>query len=460
MNDERYHGTFDDVAGLTGFLPSRGFASESALAKARLFGRCAEALRQMTAVQPDLWQAYWVPGRIEVLGKHTDYAGGSSMVAAAERGFCLIAAGADDHQVIITDVARDETASIPMTEDLAVPAGHWSNYPQTVVRRLARNFPGANRGVRIALASDLPPAAGMSSSSALMIAVFFALADANDLWTHPNFPDQLRQSLDLAGYLATIENGQTYGNLTGDAGVGTFGGSEDHTAILCARADHIRQFAYCPVRFEQELPVPTGYTFAVAASGVIAEKTGAALQRYNHASQTAAAITETWRQHTGRTDSQLAAVLRSHPDATRQLRDLLAETSLTAYDPEVLLRRLEHFLVENETVIPAAGEALRQGELSDFGRCVDRSQRAAEELLGNQIPETCYLAAAARQHGAVAASAFGAGFGGSVYALVAKDRADAMLAAWRDGYLARFPEPAERSEFFVTAAGPPMFRLT
>ncbi len=460
MTDQRYQGTFTDADRLGRFLHARGFSLDAAAAKARLFGRCARALGTLTNVPPERWQAHWVPGRIEVLGKHTDYAGGSSMVVAAERGFCLIAAGADDPQVIITDVARDETASVSVAEDLAVPPGHWSNYPRTVVRRFARNFPDAKRGVRVALASDLPPAAGMSSSSALMIAVFFALADANDLWMHPNWPDELQHAQHLAGYLATIENGQSYGALTGDSGVGTFGGSEDHTAILCSRANCIRQFAYCPVRLEQELPVPAGYTFAVAASGVIAEKIGAAREQYNQASLAAAAIVDLWNRHTGRTDSQLAATLRSRPAAARQLRDLLEESPEDADAPKDLSRRLEHFLVENESVIPAAGDALQNRDLGALGHWVDRSQRAAEQLLGNQVPETCYLAAAARQHGAVAASAFGAGFGGSVWALVAQERVQVLLAAWRAGYLARFPENAERCEFFVTAAGPPTFRLT
>jgi galactokinase len=292
-----------------------------------------------------------------------------------------------------------------------------------------------------------------------MIAVFLALADANRLWTHRSWPDEMRQASHLAGYLATIENGASYGDLTGDAGVGTFGGSEDHTAILCARPDHIRQFAYCPVRFEQEFPVPAGYTFAVAASGVIAEKTGAARERYNQASLSAAAIVDLWNRHTGRADGQLAAALRSGPEAERQLRALLNESPTSAAVPAELSQRLEHFVVENETIIPAAADALRDGDLETLGHCVDRSQRAAEQLLDNQVPETCYLAAAARQHGAVAASSFGAGFGGSVWALVAEERVEVLLAAWRAGYLARFPEHAQRCEFFVTAAGPPQFRL-
>jgi len=329
----------------------------------------------------------------------------------------------------------------------------------TVARRLTRNFPGATRGTQIALASDLPPAAGMSSSSALMVGVFFALADANDLWQHGSFLAELNEPLNLAGYLATIENGQSYGPLVGDRGVGTFGGSEDHTAILCAQPGFIRQYAYCPVRFERQMPMPPGYTFAVASSGVAAEKTGAALEKYNRASRLAAAVAEIWRRETGGDEAHLAAVLRSGADAGGRLRTILAGAQHNEFAPSDLLARFEHFLVENEQVIPAAGAALDCSDLETFGIWVDRSQHAAEKLLGNQIPETVHLAASARELGAVAASAFGAGFGGSVWALVASDCADDFLAAWQRRYAERFPAHRQEATFFATAAGPGLCRL-
>jgi len=73
-------------------------------------------------------------------------------------------------------------------------------------------------------------------------------------------------------------------------------------------------------------------------------------------------------------------------------------------------------------------------------------------MLHNQTPETIFLAEQARGLGAKAASAFGAGFGGSVWALVERERASAFLAAWRAEYSARFPGLAN-AEFFLTNAG-------
>ncbi|NUQ64830.1 MAG: galactokinase [Pirellulales bacterium] len=404
--------------------------------------------------------AYFVPGRIEVLGKHTDYAGGRTMVAVAERGFCLAASPRQDRRIRVCDAACGDTVEFNLDPELVPRAGHWSNYPMTVARRVARNFPGIERGADIALASDLPPAAGMSSSSAMMVATWLALAEVNALEDRPEFRENIMDLTDLAGYLGTVENGQTFGSLVGDRGVGTFGGSEDHTAILNARPGHVSQYSYCPVRFERLLPVPSGYTFAIGSSGVAAEKTGSAMEKYNRASRLLSKITELWREATGCDDRYLAAALASGPEAVGRLTQIVQHARPGEMDPKALLTRLEHFLTENEQILPAAGDALARGDLARFGELVDRSQLASEQLLGNQVPETVYLALSARSAGAVAASAFGAGFGGSVWALIEAAAADAFLDKWIQAYREQFPEQARAAVFFTTAAGPAAFRVT
>jgi len=458
--DLKYPGPLTDRRELADRLAASGLSPSACRSKAELLAKGATCLTTSgTGDEGDRVSAFYVPGRIEVLGKHTDYAGGRSIVAAAERGFCIVVAPRSDRQVQVTDAASGEAVRFGLQRDLVPRIGHWANYPMTVARRVARNFSDACRGADISLISDLPPAAGMSSSSAMMIAVFFALADANQLWTHPAFEANLIDPVDLAGYLATVENGQSFGTLEGDRGVGTFGGSEDHTAILCAQPNRLSQYAYCPVKFEQAISVPAQYTFAIGVSGVVAEKTGAAREKYNRASRLANAVVELWRRATGRNDPHLAAALDSSPDAASRLKEIVQTVRHTEFDPASLGARMAHFVTENGSVIPDAGPALERGNLQEFGRLVDRSQRAAEDLLGNQIPQTSFLAASARRHGAMAASAFGAGFGGSVWAMVQKPEADAFLATWADAYAQEFPHDAAASSFFFTDAGPAAFRI-
>ncbi len=438
-----FRGAPTELDRLAESLAGGGLSAESAAAKSRLFGDAAAAL----GAKPS--SGFFVPGRIEVLGKHTDYAGGRSIVAAAERGFCVVAAPRDDDVIRVVDAARPEETLLPFDPNLVPNAGHWSNYPMTVARRLAQNFTAARQGADIAFASDLPRAAGMSSSSALMIAIALVLIERNGLYSAPQWGANIGSLTDLAGYLATIENGQTFGSLVGDRGVGTFGGSEDHTAILTCRAGHVSQYAYAPVRFEREIAMPAGVVFAIGSSGIAAAKTGAAMDKYNTASRLAAEVAALWRSQSGRSDPHIAAAIASSPTAVGQLELLVRQSG-----SEPLVARLAHFLEEDQAIVPAAGDALANGDLATFGRLVDRSQRAAEHLLGNQVPETIYLAQSARQHGALAASAFGAGFGGSVWALVEANEAENFLSRWSDAYRRRHPHSASHAAFFLTSPGP------
>ena len=320
-------------------------------------------------------------------------------------------------------------------------------------------LPGGLRGADMALASDLPRAAGMSSSSALVVAIFSVLSAVNRLSEHNAYAANIQGMEDLAGYLGCIENGQTYKSLLGDSGVGTFGGSEDHTAILRGQAGHLKQYVFCPVRWERTLALPADSTFVIAVSGVVADKIGSARSQYNRASEATQAILEIWRSVSGSEGGTLAAVVTGAGDCLDRLRSALREAASAGPDSQWLLNRFEQFWLESEVIIPKASDALAQQDLRAFGELVQESQAAAETLLGNQVPETMWLAREARSLGAYAASAFGAGFGGSVWALVAKNEAAKFANRWREAYEHSFPEAARDSQFFASAAGPPLVRL-
>jgi galactokinase len=160
-----------------------------------------------------------------------------------------------------------------------------------------------------------------------------------------------------------------------------------------------------------------------------------------------------WRKRTGRDDPTLADSIASAPDAIDRLRSIAAE-GLPVFGFEPLQQRLEHFLVEDGELLPAAIAALESGALDDLGRVSDESQRAAELLLGNQVPETSALARLARRHGAIAASAFGAGFGGSVWALVPIADATRFADTWRTAYAAEHSRAAAAASFFQTRPAP------
>jgi len=456
--------TIADLAGgaALGACERAGMSRGASTDKAAMFARAAEALKSAGAEEGARIRAFFVPGRIEVLGKHTDYAGGRSIVAAVEKGFCVVAAGREDAEIRIVSVGDGRRAQFLLRPDLAPEAGEWSNYPMTAALRVARNFPGRLRGADVAFESDLPVAAGMSSSSAMMVATFLVLSAVNDLPAREEYRREIHSPEDLAGYLGTVENGQSFGSLAGDKGVGTFGGSEDHTAMLCCRAGMLSQYSYCPVRLEKRIAVPKGNVFAVASSGVAAEKTGAAMAKYNRASRLALAVVDVWNESTGRGDAHLAAALKSDqpPAAAARMREILMSRAWGEFAPSGLAARFGHFFAESEEIIPAAGTALENGDVESFGQIVGRSQELAESLLRNQVPQTVFLARSARRIGATAASAFGAGFGGSVWAMVRQERTEEFLAAWKARYAERVCAEAKKAAFFATCAGPATFELS
>lgn len=407
---------------------------------------------------PRARRAWHVPGRIEVLGKHTDYAGGRSLLGATSRGLTVLAAPRRDRGVRVLDIVRGLEATFELSPDQPITQTSWARYPTTVARRLARDFRGLSVGAEIVFASDLPAAAGASSSSALVVAIYTALAEVNQLAERADFQRTIPHEAALATYLGCVENGYAYGELEADGGVGTAGGSEDHTAILLSRAGVLGQFSFCPVRAERTVPLPSELVFVVAASGIEAAKADGVRERFNRLSSSASHLAQLWRRRTGRTEATLGDVA-TVPEGLDRLAAMLERADDEPFPRAELRQRLEQFQLESEQAVPQAARALAAGNLREFARWVERSVETGARCLGNQLPETLALTEQALRLGAVAASPFGGGFGGSVWALLAARKAAGFVEAWLRCYLELFPRCASTATAFVTPAAEGAHRL-
>jgi len=418
-------------------------------------------------VPSDQRRVWIVPGRIEVLGKHVDYAGGRSLLCTVERGIVLVARRRDDRAAVLHDARRRE--SIRFAFDGPVRgAPPWAVYPRTVLRRLLANFGGAVRGADIALASNLPAAAGVSSSSALTVGLTLAFAALSALDTLPAWHTTITDRVALAGYIGALENGTDFGLLAGERGVGTMGGAQDQTAILCSEPGRLEMFRWAPVTYERSVPWISNATFVIGVSGVVAAKSGAAKERYNRAARTAHRLVDAWNRHGGALAATPARTLREAFEAASggpvtQVPAVLVDAARAGADHEFsanhLAARLEQFFDETFVIVPQAADALANGDVKGFGALVDRSQGGAERALENQIAETVHLARYARELGADAASAFGAGFGGSVWAMVPLSDAERFATRWRERYLRTHGSASHRSQFFTTRPSSPAFEL-
>ena len=373
-----------DAATLAGHLVSAGLDEAERAAKARLFQRTLDRWQRDVGTAPAA--AWWVPGRLEVFGTHTDYAGGRSLVAPVPRGFVFLAASRPDRQIRAIDAkdvrdpgdkrnaAHQESVAISQEQSPARFRG-WRHYVEVTAARLARNFPGSELGTDIAFASDLPRAAGMSSSSALIVGIAIALSHAGRLRERPEWQADVRSIVDEAGYLGCVENGRAFGALTGDAGVGTHGGSEDHAAMLAGTAGACSEFAFVPLRLVETVSIPPAWTFVVASSGIGSHKTGSERGAYNRLSAGTAVLLDLWNRHETPCDS-LGAALGSSDSALDRLRAIAERSAVPDWSGPALRDRLDHFAREDARVADSV-LALRRADADTFGRLAAESQADA-----------------------------------------------------------------------------------
>jgi len=480
-----------DAANLQKILVAGGMTEDVAAGKAGLFQDAARKLIKAGHNSSTMATGYWVPGRIEVVGKHTDYAGGRSLLGAVSKGFCIVSVDRDDDKCrILTTLGKtDAECTIPMdgTADASKMegnAGNWALYPVTTINRLVSNF-GVNKGVDFAIGNDIPGASGMSTSSAMVCAVFMVIAHRNEMHKSELYKKHLPTVEDLYGYLGCCENGQNYNELIGHKGVGTFGGSEDHTGIMSGSRGKLKMFSYCDTTYEKSFDFPEDMTFVIASSGHVAEKTGGSMEDYNNAAFLSFAAADAYADATG---AQLArrtlAEVVKHARANAKKESFLGgakdgdvmkyvmgkidqvddgntypKESDKKWPKGLLAPRFEQFYRESECIVAAVGESFAAKDLKRLGELVDESQSLTDTHLKNIVPATRALPKLARGLGAHAASAFGAGFGGSCWAAVDANKASEFSAAWKEKYLAEFPGNKDKALFFIMPPGPGAFRL-
>ena len=408
--------------------------------------------------RPAPGRVFHVPGRIEVLGKHVDYAGGRSLLCATSLGFTFEVRPTSDGRVRLRDRVSHQRTTIEVdpVHDGTGRGPVWSKYPRAVVRRVLGDFPEVGLvGCDIEFSSDVPSAAGLSSSSAFTTGVLLCLDAVSDVLDSDRARAAIPSLPDLADYVGAIESGRPFPGLQVEKakGVGVRGGSQDHTAILCSRPGALLQARFGPVELERYVAMPSGLVFVIGVSGVRASKAAGARARYNRLSDLATRIAELWRADTGSSEPHLGAILDTGPDASARLRGILERDGWE--DAAAMIRRVEQFRVETRELVPGVVEALEREDLDALGEKVAMSQRLAETHLGNQVPETVHLAESAREAGAIAASAFGAGFGGAVWALVDEGRVESFVNAWGAAYRTAFPRRSSRARFVVTRPSDP-----
>jgi len=342
----------------------------------------------------------FAPGRVNLIGEHTDYNDGFVFPFALDRGTLAAAAAAGTGVMELTSrQVGTGTVSIPLAGLAPGRVDGWAAYPAGVVWALGEagyRLPGA----RVAIDSDLPQGAGLSSSAALECAVALALTELAGL----SVPRP-----ELAAIARRAEN----------EFVGVPTGIMDQSAVLLCQAGHA---LLLDCRSGESDNVPLNPAAAGLALLIIDTRARHRLTESGYAAR-----------HIECEEAARALGVRS-------LRDIPDTSGLAGLTDPVLLRRARHVVTEDQRVLAMAA-LLRRGEVADGGRLLNESHASLRDDFEISWPEADVTVDTAVAAGALGARMMGGGFGGSVLALVPADSAavrGAVCAAFRDR---GWPEP-------------------
>lgn len=313
----------------------------------------------------------FAPGRVELLGNHTDYNDGVVLSAALDFGITAHGHLREDEQITVTSDGMP-----PVSADLTrlSPSKDWADYPLGVVRMLQMAGHPVT-GFSAEFSSTLPLGAGLSSSAAIEVCTAYLLKKLFHFEASP---------LELAKLCRRAENEFVGVNCGLLDQVSSIFGKKGQAVFLDCRAESV-----------ENIPFPPDVALLIVHSGVKHALTGG---EYNER----------------REQCFEAARILGVP----ALRDATSEQLLAADMPELVRRRALHITGENERVF-AAVEHLRQRDAAAFGRLMSASHRSSIENFENSTPELDTLVEiACAQPGVHGARLTGGGFGGAIVALV------------------------------------------
>ena len=343
----------------------------------------ASAFRQKFG---DLHALYRAPGRVNVIGEHTDYNGGFVLPVALDFS-CLVAASRrSDAQIAVYSENTGELVRLDLRQEALRRTGTWSDYPAGVAWALL-DAGFALRGACLYIRGEVPLGAGLSSSAALEVAVGYAL-------------------LDLAGIGVDLRRLPNLCQRAENEFVGARVGIMDQFVACHGRVGNALLLD-CRSLESQLVPIPSGISLVICNTMV---KHELASNEYNvRRSQCEEGV----------------HLLAAAGHAVSSLRDVsmeILESSKTRL-PDVIYRRCRHVVSENTRTLSAVA-ALRHGDLSRVGELMLASHRSLREDYEVSSPELDLLVElAGKEKGIIGARMTGGGFGGCTVNLVRTEAA-------------------------------------
>ena len=345
-----------------------------------LAGEFTRLFRQPPAVTAS------APGRVNLIGEHTDYNGGFVLpTAIPQRTFAALSESGDDHVRAWSTSLRERSALRAYRVGHEARTGRWIDYVQGCTQAL-RLDGHTLRGFNLVLASDVPLGSGLSSSAALEVAVMRGLRALFGLTLDDVRLAQLGQRAenDFVGAPVGVMD-QMAASL-----------ADEHTALFL----DTRTLQY------ETVALPTSAALVVINSGVA----------HSHA---------TGDYRTRRAECERAAALLG----VAELRDVgVGDLGRVSALPDPLDRRARHVITENQRVLDAVA-AMKAGDAEALGRLFDESHASQRDDYDVSVPDVDRLVETTRaEAGVYGARLTGGGFGGSIVALVRAGEAAGIAA--------------------------------
>ena len=362
-----------------------------------------EVLRNFVEVYPGQRPAFIsrASGRVELIGGHTDYNDGFVIAAAIDNSCRVAASERDDDKICLySELVKEEHEFILSSNLEPADDCRWANYGRGVAAMLLQE--GLTlRGANLYIASEVPIGAGLSSSAALEVSLARAMI-------HISQPEYEMEPIRLAQICQKAEN--SYANSPC--------GIMDQTVSIMGRKDHA-VFLDCRDVSVKALPFDSGNCCIMIFNSMVKHEIGGG--EYGRRRQKC---------------EQACAVLNKKYPQVKALRDA-NESMLNSVKEQldsVTFSRASHVIGENARVL-AAGEALSQNNIAEFGRLMSKSHCSARDLYQISCEQTDFLAEQIWQcEGAYGARIMGGGFGGSVVALAEPDAAEKISQKVRKAY--------------------------
>jgi galactokinase len=349
-----------------------------------------------------------VPGRVNLIGEHIDYHDLPVLPMGIQRRIWIAFRARDDSRIRAVSAGPygEREFHLPAHADPGL-LGDWANYLRAAAHAVNSRWT-LTRGIDAAITSSLPPAAGLSSSSALLVGFTLALLNANNI--SPNF-DELMEILP-----------------EGEQQVGTRGGGMDHAAVLACREGCALLVNFAPLQISP-IPIPADWSFVIAHSLTTAEKSGAVRSAYN-GRRTAGSDA---LKQLGFASFRSAIQAHSHDELTA----LVTDTGRGRLSDDEI-RCFLHVVTENSRVEQAV-TAMRNADATAFGKLLSASHASLRDHLRVSSPSLDSLVEIANDSGALGARLTGAGFGGCVVILCKASDSERVRANLVKNYYSQHP---------------------